>query len=92
MYVDFTAAWCLTCQYNKTVLYSPKIERLFAERGVKMLVADWTNKDETIARELEKYGRAGVPLNLLFPPKGEAAVLPAVLTEQAVIEAVDKIK
>lgn len=92
VYVDFTAAWCLTCQYNKTVLYSPKIERLFAERGVKMLVADWTNKDETIARELEKYGRAGVPLNLLFPPKGEAAVLPAVLTEQAVIEAVDKIK
>lgn len=92
VYVDFTAAWCLTCQYNKSVLHSPKIEKLFAENGVKILVGDWTNKNEAIAEELEKYGRAGVPLNLLFPPKGEAVVLPALLTEQAVIEAVDKIK
>lgn len=92
VYVDFTAAWCLTCQYNKSILYSPKIEKLFAENGVKILVGDWTNKNGTIAKELEKYGRAGVPLNLLFPPKGEAVVLPALLTEQAVIEAVDKIK
>lgn len=90
VYVDFTAAWCLTCQYNKRVLYSEKIKKLFAERKIAVLVGDWTNRDESITEELKKYGRAGVPLNLLFPPKGRPIELPAVLTESALIEAVDK--
>ena len=90
VYVDFTAAWCLTCQYNKRVLRSEKIKKLFAERKIAVLVGDWTNRDESITEELKKYGRAGVPLNLLFPPKGLPIELPAVLTESALIEAVDK--
>lgn len=90
VYVDFTAAWCLTCQYNKRVLHSEKIKKLFAERKIAVLVGDWTNRDESITEELKKYGRAGVPLNLLFPPKGRPIELPAVLTESALIEAVDK--
>ena len=92
VYVDFTASWCLTCQYNKTVLESEKIKKFFADKKIKMLVGDWTNKNADIARELAKFGRAGVPLNLLYPAEsGEPPiVLPAVLTQSAVIEAVDK--
>ena len=90
VYVDFTAAWCLTCQYNKMILHSEKIKKLFDERKIAVLVGDWTNRDESITEELKKYGRAGVPLNLLFPQKGKPVELPAVLTESAIIEAVDK--
>ncbi len=92
VYVDFTATWCLTCQYNKVVLHSEKIKKLFENRGIILLVGDWTNRDESIAKELEKFGRAGVPLNLLYPTQGDPIILPAILTESALIEAVDKIK
>ncbi len=92
VYVDFTATWCLTCQYNKLTLQSEKIKKLFNERGITLLVGDWTKRDTAIAKELEKFGRAGVPLNLLYPPKGDPIILPAILTESALIEAIDKIK
>lgn len=92
VYVDFTASWCLTCQYNKRILHDKSTENLFRKNNIVVLVGDWTNRNEAISKELEKYGRAGVPLNLLFPPRGEPVVLPAILTESAMIEAVDKIK
>ncbi len=92
VYVDFTASWCLTCQYNKLILHSRKISELFRENNIKILVGDWTNRDSKIADELKKFGRAGVPLNILYPPQGDPIVLPAILTESAIIEAVDKIK
>ena len=92
VYVDFTASWCLTCQYNKTVLNSQRVAEAMKARGVSTLVGDWTNKDPLISRELAKFGRAGVPLNLVYPPdlSKPPAVLPAILTESGVIEAVDK--
>ena len=92
VYVDFTATWCLTCQYNKQILYSEKIKKIFEKNKIKILVADWTSRDNAITHELEKFGRAGVPLNLLYAPQGEPIILPAILTESALIEAIDKIK
>lgn len=92
VYVDFTAKWCLTCQYNKQILYSKKIEDIFKNRKIKILVGDWTSRNDAITKELEKFGRAGVPLNLLYAPQGEPIILPAILTESSIIEAVDKIK
>lgn len=77
VYVDFTASWCLTCQYNKTVLNSQRVEEAMRVRGVSKLVGDWTNKDPLISRELAKFGRAGVPLNLVYPP--DLSKPPAVL-------------
>ena len=92
VYVDFTAKWCLTCQYNKQILYSEKIKKIFEQNKIKILVGDWTSRNNAITKELEKFGRAGVPLNLLYSTKGEPIILPAILTESALIEAVDKIK
>jgi len=92
IYVDFTANWCLTCQYNKQILYSEKIKKIFEQNKIKILVGDWTSRNNAITKALEKFGRAGVPLNLLYSTKGEPIILPAILTESALIEAVDKIK
>lgn len=94
VYVDFTASWCLTCQYNKTALHSAAVQNAFKENDIALLIGDWTNKDPAILEELKKFGRAGVPLNILYSPdpaKGPI-VLPAILSESAILEAIDKIK
>jgi len=68
VFVDFTAAWCVPCQINDAaVLKHDDILQDFADNNTAFLVADWTNYDSDIGKELEKYGRAGVPLYLLFP-------------------------
>ena len=91
VFVDFTAAWCVTCKVNeKLVLDQEKTKALFETYNTAFLVADWTNKNDVIAAELEAYGRAGVPLYLLFPPgdnpvRGE--VLPQILTYDVLEEA-----
>ncbi len=94
VFVDFTASWCLTCQYNKQIIFSSKIEKLFKENNVEIIIADWTNKNDKIGAELKKYGRAGVPLYLLFSPKSgnNPQILPSILTQSIIVEAVDKIK
>ncbi len=92
VFVDFTAAWCVTCKINeKTVLYKAKTQKLFEDTNTAFLVADWTNKDDVIAAELAKYGRAGVPLYLVYSPNFQEfvrpAVLPQILTYNVIIEA-----
>jgi thiol:disulfide interchange protein len=92
--VNVTAAWCLTCLVNERVaLRSPIVTEALARRGVATLKADWTNRDPAITRLLESFGRNGVPLYLLYPARGagEPAVLPQILSEGAVVEALDKL-
>jgi thiol:disulfide interchange protein DsbD len=90
VFVDFTASWCLICQVNKkTALRTEATRALFAENGVVSLVADWTRRDPAITAELEKFGRSGVPLYLLYSPDGEVSVLPQNLTSGMVREAVE---
>ena len=81
VFIDFTAAWCVTCQANKkAVLDRSEVRQIFAETNTAFLVADWTNKNDTIKDELERHGRAGVPLYLLYPP-GNADVKPEILPQ-----------
>jgi thiol:disulfide interchange protein DsbD len=89
VFVNFTAAWCITCQVNEQVaLTTEKTRRLFADRAVAYLVADWTRRDPAITRQLERHGRSGVPLYLLYSPAVAApVVLPPLLTENIVAEA-----
>jgi thiol:disulfide interchange protein DsbD len=88
VFVDFTAAWCVTCQLNKrSSIKTARAQEVFAETNTALLVADWTNRNDTIAAELARYGRAGVPLYLVFPPEGEPIVLNELLTERQVINA-----
>lgn len=83
VFVDFTAAWCLTCQVNKKlVLDRAAMRDFFREKGVVLLLADWTNRDPAITHALESHGRIGVPLYLGYRAgTSHGEVLPQVLTE-----------
>ena len=90
VFVDFTASWCLICQVNKkAALRTDATKELFEEAGVVSLSADWTRRDPAITEELEKFGRSGVPLYLLYSPDGEVSVLPQNLTNGIIREAVE---
>jgi thiol:disulfide interchange protein DsbD len=91
VFVDFTATWCLICQVNKKVaLHTDATTELFAEKGIVALEADWTRYDPVITDALERFGRSGVPLYLLYTPNGEVTVLPQSLTNGNVRAAVEK--
>ncbi|MGD9801125.1 MAG: protein-disulfide reductase DsbD family protein [Parvularculaceae bacterium] len=91
IFVDFTAAWCVTCQVNKlTVLSSPAVKAAFEEKGVAFVTADWTNRDPAIERALAEFGANGVPLYLVYPGGGEAIVLEQPLTERRILEALNR--
>ena len=90
--VDFTAAWCVTCQVNeKVALSGSKVAEAFKARNAVYLKADWTNRDPVIAKALAEFDRVGVPLYVVYPKGGGAPViLPQLLTEGMVIEAIEK--
>lgn len=90
VFVNFTAAWCVTCKVNEvTALSSPRLARAFEQSGAAYLKGDWTNRDETIAAALAEHGRAGVPLYLYYAPGAEAVVLPQVLSESLMLETLE---
>jgi thiol:disulfide interchange protein DsbD len=98
VFVNFTAAWCVTCLVNERVaLRSPAVAQAFADKGVVRLRGDWTRRDPQITQVLDAHGRSGVPLYLLYPGGGSAAersaaiVLPQILSEDTVIQAVSKL-
>ena len=86
--INFTAAWCITCQANdKIALSRPKIKKYFKDNNVEYIVADWTNKDNEILESLESYNRNGVPLYIYWKPgMDESKILPAILTEQILLD------
>jgi thiol:disulfide interchange protein len=87
VFVDFTAAWCITCLVNERVaLETPATRRAFEQTGTVKLKGDWTNRDPEITSLLKELGRAGVPLYLYWAPGAEAPkILPQVLTEAAIL-------
>jgi thiol:disulfide interchange protein DsbD len=89
VFVNFTAAWCVTCQVNERLaLGAGSVAKAMADTGAVYLKADWTNHDATIAKILADHGRAGVPLYLVYGAGGgEPAVLPQLLTPGAVVQA-----
>jgi thiol:disulfide interchange protein len=95
VFVNITAAWCLTCLVNERVaMKAPAVEQAFARKGVVMLKADWTKRDPVITQVLGTFGRNGVPLYLLYPAGGttrEPAVLPQILSERILIDATKEV-
>ena len=85
VFVDFTAAWCITCKVNeRVVLERESVKALFADSNTAFLVADWTNKNDEIARELALHGRSGVPLYIVYRADNNDVnplILPQILTE-----------
>jgi thiol:disulfide interchange protein len=93
VFVDFTAAWCLTCKFNEAnVLESAEVREAFQRRGVVKMKADWTNGDPVITKLLQQFGRPGVPLYVLYRGKSqEPVVFPELLTKSMVLEKLDSI-
>ena len=88
VFVDFTAAWCVTCQVNKQlVLERPDVLQAFRDRGVTLVRADWTRRDPAIAAALAELGRNGVPVYVLYRPGREPQLLPEILTREALFTA-----
>lgn len=90
VFINLTAAWCLTCLLNeKVALGRDSVRQRLHEKGITYLKGDWTNRDPEITRLLQQFERNGVPLYLYFPPGrgGEIVILPQVLTEASVLEA-----
>ena len=93
VFVDFTAAWCLTCQVNeRTTLSAASVRRAFQNKGVSLLKADWTSRSPEITRALESHGRSGVPLYVLYKgDESEPMLLPEILTEDVVLDALSEL-
>jgi thiol:disulfide interchange protein DsbD len=88
VFVDFTAAWCVTCQVNKKlVLTDPQVLAALDGRNVARVRADWTRRDPEITRALAALGRNGVPVYVLYRPGKEPLLLPEVLQRQTLIDA-----
>lgn len=95
VFVDFTADWCITCKFNeRTAINTPAVRDLFASTGVVPMKADWTNANPQITAALKQFGRVGVPLYVIYPPTGagEPVVLPELLTEAIVVQALKNLR
>ncbi|MET0659751.1 MAG: thioredoxin family protein [Steroidobacteraceae bacterium] len=91
VFLNFTAAWCITCLANERVALSTHaVKQAFVDRGIVYLKGDWTNQDEHITRALTQFGRSGVPLYVFYPPGRDAApvVLPQILTPDIVLNTI----
>jgi len=92
VFINLTADWCITCLVNERVaLSSEKVIGLMGANGISYLKGDWTNSDPQITELLGRFNRSGVPLYLLYPRgQGEAVILPQILTESMVIDALNQ--
>jgi thiol:disulfide interchange protein DsbD len=93
VFVDFTAAWCLTCKFNEaSVLEAHDVREAFQRHGIVKLKADWTNGDPIITKLLQQFGRPGVPLYVLYPAKNEEPIVfPEVLTKGMILDKLETV-
>ncbi|WP_312220044.1 thioredoxin family protein, partial [Brevundimonas sp.] len=87
--VNFTADWCVTCKLNEgAALSSTRTTEALEQANAVYLVGDWTRRDDAITAELQRHGRSGVPLYLVYAPgRAEPRILPQLLTEGVVVDA-----
>jgi len=95
VFVDFSAAWCLSCQVNeRVVLDTPEVKQAFRNHRIVMMRADWTDHNDMITDALQKLGRSGVPTYALYSgaPDTAPTLLPEVLTTQIVLDALRQVQ
>lgn len=90
-FLHFTADWCLSCQVNeRNAFRDERVEMAFRDRGIRRVKADWTSRDSAIARELERWGRQGIPFYVLSDGRTET-ILPEFVTPGIVLDALERI-
>ena len=90
VFVNLTAAWCITCLANeKVVLSRPAVTKAFQDTQTQLIKGDWTHYDPAITGLLERFNRSGVPLYLYYPAgASEAIVLPQILKQSTLLEVI----
>ena len=93
VFLDFTAAWCITCKANERVVFSSdEVKEKFRDLNFVMMKADWTNRNPEITRALESFGRNGVPLYVIYNEElDEPMILPELLTPGIVLDALNEL-
>jgi thiol:disulfide interchange protein len=94
VYLDFTAEWCITCQVNERLVFgSSEVRALIVQKNVALMKGDWTTKSPSITAALRRFGRNGVPVNVIIK-KGDqnsAVILPNILTPSIVIAELERL-
>lgn len=91
-FINFTAAWCITCQVNESIAFTDNVQTKLEEKGITYLKADWTNRNESIFKELQKYQRSGVPTYVFWHPGlVKPILLNEVLTEGYLLGVIDEV-
>jgi thiol:disulfide interchange protein len=92
VFVNMTAAWCITCLVNeRTALSTEAVREALSGKNVAYLKGDWTNRNPEITRLLERFGRSGVPLYVLYRQGHDPVVLPQILTQSLVLEKIQQL-
>ena len=93
VFVDITADWCATCQFNKiNVINSKIISEIFKENNVMKVRGDWTKPNKQIEKYLKKYNQFGIPFNVVYSKSyPEGIVLSELLTKKEIIDTLEKI-
>jgi len=90
-FINFTAAWCITCQVNEAIAFTDDLMETFVDKDITYLKADWTNRNPVIAKELEKYNRSGLPVYIYWNKTlDEPMVLNELLTEGYLMEIINE--
>ena len=94
IFIDITADWCATCQFNKlNVLETKKIKNIFDQNNIVLVRADWTKPNKLIDDYLKKYNKFGIPFNAFFSSKySEGIILSEILSEKEIINTLEIIK
>ena len=87
VFVDYTAAWCLSCQFNKVTFERASVQNAFKMHGVRLFQADWTRQDPLITQSLNEMGRNGVPVYVLYGKEGTPRFLSEFVTEEEILGA-----
>ncbi|MEX1119827.1 MAG: protein-disulfide reductase DsbD domain-containing protein [Terrimicrobiaceae bacterium] len=93
VFMDFTADWCISCKFNeRTAIDRPAVRAALTAGGIVPMKADWTNSNPEITKALAAFGRVGVPFYIIYPAgrANEPIILPEILTEQIVLDAITK--
>lgn len=92
IFLDFTAAWCVSCKVNERLVFSSQeVRKKFKQLGIVLMRADWTNRNPAITKMLASFGRSGVPLYVFFPKGAQSTpkVLPEVINSTLVLNELD---
>lgn len=94
IFLDVTADWCLTCKFNKIrTIESKKTIDFFKKNNIKLIKADWTNKNESISKFMEEKNKFGIPLNIVYGPSNKGGlILPEILSKDSIINALNLVK